>query len=87
MTPPCRGGSQGSIPCDPALVSSTHTRTETHEERFARLLGEAIDAGKMVKEGPTPGGQGKNASRENAVAITEAETALLWAKADVERKT
>lgn len=65
------------------MASLTHTRTETYEERFVRLLREAIDAGKIVKEGIVPGGDGKNATRANAVALTEAETALLWAEHDL----
>lgn len=57
---------------------TTHTRTETHEERFARLLREAIEVGKQA--------QGIAPSRELSVAVTEAETALLWANEDVRKK-
>ncbi len=53
----------------------THTRTETHEERFARLLREAIEAADRVPR-----------SRSAALAVTNAEQALMWAERDMTEK-
>lgn len=56
----------------------THTKTETHEERFHRLLKEALEAGQKV--------QGFSPSRHNSLAMTSLEQAEMWAERDMKTK-
>lgn len=53
----------------------TSTRVETREQRFERLLMEAIDEGNHVTR-----------SRSSALALTNAEQSLMWARRDIEEK-
>lgn len=54
----------------------TYTKTETHEERFHRLIGEALDAG--VKCAP---------SRLHSLAVTHLEDAEFRASSDINEKS
>jgi hypothetical protein len=53
----------------------TFTRTETLEERFHRLLREALECGNRI----TP-------SRYNSLAKTDLESAIHWARDDLSEK-
>jgi hypothetical protein len=61
----------------PGLVSVTHTFTETYEERFARLLKEAIDYGRSRVINKTP---------QHQAAVKNAEQAHAYAEADIRGK-
>jgi hypothetical protein len=52
--------------------------TETLEERFKRKLNEAFQEADKVKR--------TRPSRENSLAITNLEQAMLWTDKDIEKK-
>ena len=63
---------------------------ETDEQAFIDLLRTAISTGRRIQatgdEAPIGGPEPSQRTRENSVAITEAETALLWAEKDARQK-
>lgn len=79
-------------------MSHTVTRTETREERFLRLLNEAADFAREHEVHEDPEQRGSDggplkvrkmllpSTREHAVALTNLDTAILWAKDDLTKK-